>query len=67
MKIEYDTVQSQYEELQKQVSDTENELNTAQMEYNKKYNILKDKLVVLIIQTRNKFIFRHFAWLWEYC
>ena len=53
---EYDTVQSQYEDLQKQVSDTENELNTAQMEYNKKYNILKDKLVVLYKQGTNSYL-----------
>ena len=53
---EYDTVQSQYEDLQKQVNDTENELNAAQMEYNKKYKILKDKLVVLYKQGSNSYL-----------
>ncbi len=44
---EYESVQSQYEELQQEVADIEKELKNAELEYNKKDKLLRDKLVVL--------------------
>ena len=44
---EYESVQSQYEELQQEVADIEKELKNAELEYNKKDKLLRDKLVIL--------------------